>query len=178
MAKKAAKKKAVKKDPFNRRLKSAKFKNIDKDKAIEALRELIKRSNGFLNLIRYRHETLINNKIFTYDDLYNLLYQCEIISTALEVGIEPENDKKGFTAQELAHIEEEWGWEIRDSTHKSLHQLLGSMSEFDDILDKAHLAINQLDSEFVADEWSKNINGKTVRVENPDNTTVMWMYKD
>ena len=90
---KATKKKAVKKDPFNRRLKSAKFKNLDKDKAISDLREVIKTSHMFLNQTKYRFETMVDQNIYTYDDLQKALHQCELVFGAYEMGIEFEKDK-------------------------------------------------------------------------------------
>ena len=84
---KATKKKAVKKDPFNRRLKSAKFKNLDKDKAISDLREVIKTSHMFLNQTKYRFETMVDQNIYTYDDLQKALHQCELVLARMKWGL-------------------------------------------------------------------------------------------
>ena len=175
---KATKKKAVKKAPFNRRLKSAKFKNLDKDKAISDLREVIKTSRIFLNQTKYRFETMVDQNIFTYDDLQKALHQCELVFGAYEMGIEFEKDKNSFTPEQLKKVDDEWGYDIRESSHKSVRMFLGSFHYMEQAIEKANRAISQLDEEFVADEFSKKINGKIVRIEDPDNTTIVWMYKD
>ena len=169
MAKKATKKKTVKKDPLNRRLKSAKFKNIDRDKAIASLREVIDASNSFLNQAKYGFQTMVDQKIFTYDDLQETFYKCELVYSAHEMGIEFEKDKKSFTPEQLQKVNDEWDYEIRESAHKSVRRFLGSFHNLERVIETAHQVIHQLDEEYVADSWSGKLN---------DNTTIMWEYKD
>ena len=167
---KVAKKRAVKKDPFNRREKSAKYKKAAAENAINNLEKLAKQSRIFLNRAKYPFETGVDNGLFSYDKLQEILYKVDIISGAYEMGMEPAIGKTGFTDQQLEDIENEWAYETREESHKSLRGLLGALSDFETALTDAQHALRQMKEDYVADSWK--VDGQEVE----KNTTLIYAY--